>query len=75
MRYRVTLKQLTDGDFYARCLAAPNGPAAAQAATAEEALARLRQEIRYRLEYCPCSAVSGEYVELEVENAGARPQA
>ena len=67
MRYRVSLKRLTDGDFYARCLAAPSGPAAAQARTAEEALDRLRQEIRYRLEFCPCSAVSGEYVELEVE--------
>ena len=75
MRYRVTLKRLTDGDFYARCLAAPNGPAAAQAATAEEALARLRQEIRYRLELCPCSAVSGEYVELEVEESAAPRQA
>jgi hypothetical protein len=38
----------------------------ARARTEEEALARVREEIRYRLELCPCSGVSEDFVQLEV---------
>jgi hypothetical protein len=67
MKYRVTVKQAFGGGWHARCESAPLGLAQTQAATEEEALSRLREEIRYRLELCPCSGVSEELVELSVE--------
>jgi hypothetical protein len=69
MKYRVTLKQSFGGGYYARCNAAPQGPADAQGASREETLEALRREIRFRLELCPCSGVSEDFVELEVEEA------
>ncbi len=37
------------------------------AADREAALEKLRREIRYRVEYCPCSGVSDDFVELDVQ--------
>ena len=42
------------------------GTVDATAGSREEALAKLRAEIRYRVELCPCSAVPEGYVEFEV---------
>jgi hypothetical protein len=36
----------------------------------EEALARIRDEIRYRIEWCPCTGVDEDYVQLEIERGG-----
>ena len=66
MQYRVTLKKLLDGQYYARCTAAPSGIAVTQSTTRENALEKMRSEIRYQLEWCPCSGVSNDYVRLEV---------
>jgi hypothetical protein len=68
MIYRVTLKRLTGGEYYARCEAGPNGLAEGVADTAGGAVEEVRKEIRYQLEYCPCSGVSRDYVELEVRD-------
>ncbi len=38
-------------------------------ASREEALAKMRNELQYRIELCPCSGVSGDTVELEVNPA------
>jgi len=38
-----------------------------RAASESEALERIRPEIRYRLEWCPCSGLTDDYVRLEVE--------
>jgi hypothetical protein len=38
----------------------------ARARDEAEALARIRDEIRYRLEFCPCSGVDDDYVQLQV---------
>ncbi len=66
MRYRVLLKRLVDGRFYARCPAGPAGLAEGHGASGEEALAAVHRAIRYQLELCPCSGVAEDYVELEV---------
>ena len=36
------------------------------ASNRDEAARKLRAEIRYRLELCPCSGVGEDYVELEI---------
>ncbi len=68
MRYRVQLKQLHDGVFYARCHAAPYGLAETHGDTSDEALDKMRQKIRYRLEWCPCSGIAEDFVELDVRD-------
>ena len=37
-----------------------------RAPTADSALSLLRAEIRYRIEWCPCTGVDDDYVELEL---------
>jgi hypothetical protein len=69
VRYRAAVKRLSGGEWYARCVAAPGGPAAAQAISRDAALERLRDEIRFRLELCPCSAVADDYVVLDVADS------
>jgi len=66
VRYRATVERSGDGRWTARCPGGPGGAIEARAAGRDDALARLRDEIRFRLEYCPCSAVGDDYVELEV---------
>jgi len=36
------------------------------------AIAKMRDELQYRIELCPCSSVSGPTVELEVREEGGR---
>ena len=37
----------------------------------EEALTKMRDELQYRIEWCPCSGVSGDTVALQVsEDSG-----
>lgn len=43
------------------------GTVEATAAGRDEALTKLRDELQYRLELCPCSGVSGDTVVLEVK--------
>ncbi len=69
MEYRVKLKRLKDATYYARCESAPNGLAEGYGDSADQALDNLRKEIRFQLEYCPCSGVAGEYVELAVTDS------
>jgi hypothetical protein len=33
----------------------------------------MRNELQYRIEWCPCSGVSGDTVELQVREEGGKP--
>ncbi len=66
MRYRVRVKQLLDGDIQALCLAGPFGPVEVRAHSREEALAKMQRELHYQLEWCPCSGIAEELIELDV---------
>lgn len=63
-QYRVRLQRQSDGMVLATC---SEPVCLARAPSEEEALRRIRDEIRYRIEFCPCSGVDEEYVQLEVE--------
>ena len=59
------------GAWVASAVALPN--CWSRAPTREQALAKLRDEIRYRIEYCPCTGVEDSFVQVElVDAAGAR---
>jgi hypothetical protein len=72
MRYLAEVKLTLNGRFYARCNAAPNGVAEAYGASADEAVDKLRKEIRYRLELCPCSGLGDQDVVVEVRERTTR---
>lgn len=61
--YKATLEQTEDGDCAASC---EEPEVSVQGLSATNALDRLRSEIRYRIELCPCSGVEEDYVELDV---------
>ena len=70
--YRARLSLSDDGGWLAAAVELPH--CWSRGATPDEALSRLRDEIRYRIELCPCSGVDDEYVQVELEVAGATPK-
>ncbi len=64
MIFHATLEQTAEGDYLASC----ESPAVQTSGLSPtNALDRLRDEIRYCIELCPCSGVDDDYVELDVE--------
>ena len=64
MRFPAQVEQTDDGDYLASC----RDPAVeARGLSPGNALDRLRAELRYWVELCPCSGVEDDYVQLDVE--------
>ena len=68
MHYPCTVRRLVDGKWLAKSLGSEVGNVEVTAQSRDEALDLLRSEIRYRLEWCPCSAVADDYVQLVVRD-------
>ena len=66
MRFPVTIKQLIDGNWIAKSSGTIAGNVERTGASKDEALARIAAELRYRIEWCPCSGVTPEFVDLDV---------
>lgn len=64
--YRARLNQEPDGSWVAAALSLPH--CWSRGATPDAALSRLRDEIRYRIEFCPCSGVDESFVQVQVVN-------
>ncbi|MDP6935569.1 MAG: hypothetical protein QGG40_21805 [Myxococcota bacterium] len=73
MKFPCTIKKLIEGDWQALSLGSTVGNVEIIAASRDQALEGLRNEIRYRLEWCPCSTVGDEFVELEIQADAAVP--
>jgi len=73
VRFPATVKKLIDGMYQVRSLGTIAGEVIVLGSTREEAIARATEEIRYRIEWCPCSAVSDEFVELDLKEAPPSP--
>jgi hypothetical protein len=73
MKFTCTVSRLASGRWLARHTGSSTGQAEVTASTREEALTKLRDELQYRIELCPCSGVSGPTVELQVRQEGGRP--
>ena len=69
MKFPCSVKQLIDGRWQALSLGTIAGNVEVLADTKEAVLSRLRDEIRYKIEWCPCSGYSDDYVELEIDEA------
>ena len=63
MRYAAILEEGDTGEFIASC---EQLGVAGHGLSPVAALDALQAEIRYRVELCPCSSVSDDWVEIEV---------
>ena len=71
MKAPCTLRRTRDGAWLVRHSSAALGTVEVSGLTREEALAKMRGELQYRSELCPCSGASAETVELQVsEDSG-----
>jgi hypothetical protein len=65
MRLTCTLTRLSSG-WLARHDSRDVGRVEVQAATREAAIEKIKGEIRYRLELCPCSGETYQHIAIEV---------
>ncbi len=63
MKFQATVEAGGDGDYVASCA---DPQCSGHGLSPASALDALREEIRYRLELCPCTGVSDDFVELDV---------
>ncbi len=67
MRFEVHVHHTNQGEFVAEC---DQVGAQGRGLSRTAALDQLRDEIRYRVELCPCSGVEEHWIELDVADHG-----
>jgi hypothetical protein len=72
MKLTCTLSRLATGKWLARHSGSSTGQVEVTATTRDEALTKIRNELQYRIELCPCSGASGDTVKLQVREEGGR---
>lgn len=73
MQFLVCVSLQTDGTWLATHESREVGSLRTRAASREEAIEKLRGEIRYRLELCPCSGATWQHVPIRVVEEPLRP--
>ena len=66
MRFDVKIESAGDGGFVASC---EDPQCSGHGLSKANALDALREEIRYRLELCPCTTVDDAFVEFDTGSA------
>ena len=72
MKLTCTLSRQANGKWLARHTGSSTCQVEVTAPTREEALTKMRNELQYRIELCPCSGAWGDTVELQVREEGGR---
>jgi hypothetical protein len=67
MKFASTATRRDDGQWTLRHESSELGRIEVTAATRAEALEKLRGEIRYKLELCPCTGESYQHIEIELQ--------
>jgi hypothetical protein len=73
MKAPCTVSRMCNGTWVVRHSSSTLGTVEVSASSRDEALTKMRNELQYRIEWCPCSGVSGDTVELQVRAEGGRP--
>jgi hypothetical protein len=73
MKLTCTVSRLANGKWQVRHAGSSTGQVEVTAPTREEALTKMRNELQYRIEWCPCSGASEDIVELQVRVEAGRP--
>jgi hypothetical protein len=68
MKAPCTLTRLPTGIWLVRHSSPTLGPVEVSANARDTALTKMRNELQYRIELCPCSGVSGDTVVLQVKD-------
>jgi hypothetical protein len=66
MKATCAITRTHDGGWLARHESAELGVVEVSASSSEEALKKMQRELQHRIEWCPCSGVSGDTVEVEL---------
>jgi hypothetical protein len=66
MRFPCTIQRLATGRWSAAHDSRDVGPVAVHGASRDEAIEKLKGEIRYRLELCPCTGETWQHIEVEI---------
>lgn len=69
MKFTCTMTATPDGRWRADCSDAELGRVSATGDSQDEAVRKLEDELRYRLELCPCSGESYRHIEVEIESS------
>jgi hypothetical protein len=73
MKLTYTVSRLANGKQLAQHAGASTAQVDVTAPTREEALTKMRNELRYCIEWCPYSGAWGDTVELQFREEGGRP--
>jgi len=68
-----TVSRMPNGTWSARHSSSEFGAVQVSASSREDALTKMRNELQYRIELCPCSGVSVGTVELQVSDDSILP--
>ena len=66
MKFLCTISQLPNGHWSVRHVGADVGTVEVTAGTKEKALEKMRGELRYRLELCPCTGEVYQHLVIEI---------
>ena len=66
MKFPATVKKLIDGKWQVRSIGTIAGEVTVLGDSKEDAIEKAKNEIRYRIEWCPCTGVEDDYVQLDV---------
>ena len=72
MKAPCTLSQMRNGTWLVRHSSSALGTVEVSASSRDEALTKMRNELQYRIELCPCSGASGDTVVLQVQESAGR---
>ena len=67
MKFPCNLTKQPQGHWLARHVSPSMGTVQVTAESGEQALEKLRNELRYRLELCPCTGEQYQNLQIEVE--------
>jgi len=73
MKATCTSSRQRNGTWLVRHSSSVLGTLEVSAASRDEALTKMRDELQYRIELCPCSGASGDTVALQVREEGGWP--
>jgi len=66
MKFPCRITRLTDGQWSIRHVGTDAGPVEVKAYSREEALEKMRNELRFWIESCPCTGQSYRNLQIEV---------
>jgi hypothetical protein len=73
MKFPCTISKTADNTWLARHHGPEAGSVEVRATTRQEVLDKMKNELRYRLELCPCTGETYQHIDIQIiEDATAR---